>query len=248
MASFKKMVVISETEYLNLKKLANVKKSVMMEKNTSSDINFRNAEKLNDRLSVKQIDEPLIEENEENGNNGEEVREEEEEEEEVGGGGGGEGIEKETNIENDLEELLRKAEQYFSKKETDKGVLLIKRLYATGRMKVLGSLKKIELGKHDFSFIRFIDFVQLCISRKRPHETAHESASFKTFITFLDHNEIPLNLISNPYVKTMIKDRTEFNDKSDRKKGSESMIPRLKSYKPLKSTGVVWFKSLDEVV
>ena len=137
-------------------------------------------------------------------------------------------------------------ENYVSKKEFEKATLLIKRFYATGKMQISPSKNQIELEKDIFTFVQFIDFIQLCVSRKRPHN----SGSLYKFVTFLEHHEIPLNLITNVYIKTMIKDGSDSDTEVsyDRKKGSRAMVPRLReTHDAMRSSEILWFKSLDEV-
>ena len=194
----KRMVVISESEYLNLKKLAYNKNAIT----TTLD---HNDDGLENQANHSEVDTHF---------------------------------EVESKNDNSVQQLLEKVTKYLSKTEIDKGVLLIKRLHATGKMEV--SAEKVELGSNNFSLNQFIDFIQLCISRKRPHE----SISFQNFVTFLVENEIPLNIISNAYVKIMVKSHLTHDSDTE----SNAFDKKEKKMPQLKSSAIIWYKSLDEVI
>lgn len=194
------MVVISENEYLNLKKMASAKNSATTDEASIEEEGEKEEINHNDLLENKTHQIKTNDQNEEYDN---------------------------------MRKLLQRVTEYLSGKESEKATLLIKRVYASGKMKISTSEEKVELGNDNYSFNQFIDFIQLCISRKRPHE----STFLKKFVIFLADNEIPLNIISNGYMKTMIKTQI----RSDTDIETEGVSSHSK---PLH---IIWYKTLDEV-
>ena len=230
MSQFKRMVLIPENEYLNLKKTneSMLGKKVIKENPSemSDKSKFETIETLNNRL------------NEENRHAASNLDT--------------------SQVENDdgLELLLNETNKFFNSKDIPKGTLLIKRLFHTGNLRVNASDKKVMLGDHSIPFLAFIDFIHLCISRKRPEN----SDNLRQFAIFLHSNDIPLNLIANPYIKNLARDNESLNSesfsedfpessilehsdpiskKAVRKKGSRAMEPKRKP--------VTWFRSLQDV-
>ena len=240
MANFTKMVLIPQREYENLRKRQSA--PVAKPSDSVTDVDLEMGEQMMKRLK------------------------EDEQRASSSPGLSGQAEESMESEEGRLDDVLERASNYFTKKDNEKGSMLIKRMFATKKMQIHMSEHIVRLDGIEYSVVQFIDLILICISKKKPGA----SEKFSNFVTFLKTHGIPLNLVQNPYVKNMIHDQfdeskdktlfpTNFNEKhitthasapdlpslSLSRKGSVAMKPRLKNSH--NSQPILWFKKLQDV-
>ena len=106
--------------------------------------------------------------------------------------------------------------------------------------------REIVIDSKPYPFQDFVDFLQLCISRRKPSNVA----KIMKYVNLIAANDFPLHLISNPHVKTLIRevDNTSTDNADNADKGNSSFGDRSGSIAmPPKSKNVTWFGSLSEV-
>ena len=98
--------------------------------------------------------------------------------------------------------LIKKITQYFEPRDISKVTYLLKRIMNCSGIDIDMDKRKIVIESKPYSFQDFVDFLQLCISRRKPSN----SVKIMKYINLLAANDFPLHLISNSHVKTLIKE------------------------------------------
>ena len=169
----------------------------------------------------------------------------------------------EEETQDNLGGLINKIKELLPKKDAEKAETLVKRIFATEKMDIRNHEQVVRLKDNQYSYVQFIDLIMLCVTKKKPNNLP----SVVKFGDFLSENEIPTNLIANPYIKQNMVNTASFDnapsvkksrpeaepepepesdsdddiDKSvSRKKGSRAMVPKLRQ-------PFVWFQSVKDV-
>ena len=163
---------------------------------------------------------------------------------------------KEEEMRGSLSGLIDRMRELLSKKDAEKSETLVKRMFATEKMDIDSYEQVVRLKDDRYSYVQFIDLVLLCVTKKKPNN----SPTVNRIVEFMSENEIPPNLIVNPYIKQSMADPPEespspkiskpdyeMSDSDDdtsaafsRKKGSRAMVPLLRQ-------PFVWYKALNDV-
>ena len=145
--------------------------------------------------------------------------------------------------------LLSKIIKYFDEKDQKRATELIKRIVVCKGVKVDLAYRKIVVGTHSVLYLDFVDFISLCLSRKKPVNDKQLSK----FVAVLAKNGFPTHIITNTYVRKAINDAinslgatTSPNISLDRS-GSSAMAPRLKGKQSTTSKSVGWMESLNDL-
>ena len=263
MVNFKKMVLIPQSEYIRLQ---NEAKLQYQPSNNTKTTKPSIEEKINERL-ISSDSSPKTEKEEEGGGEEEEEeeeeekeeeeeeeeKEEEEEEEKEGKEKEKKGKSEEKKKEQNkiqkkqgkqrssvLSYLTEKIAEHFPNNKIEKAIFLTKCFLKKNKeaLTIDRRTDKIKIGKVSLSLIQFLDFLQLCMSRKKPQLTE----PVQTLLASIPKENIPLNCITNPHVRNMLTSQNGVKkENKSRYKGSRAMPPLRKR------RDIIWFQSLDDL-
>ena len=129
-----------------------------------------------------------------------------------------------------------------SPKDKEKANIIIQRIIQCNDTKLNSVASKLELGNFHVSFLELTDLIQLCLSRRKPDEG---NSKIKKFISFLAHNDFPVDLIPNPFVRRLI--TTKMLDIDQSTSGNLNRSGSTASFPKLKGANFDWYEKLDDV-
>ena len=143
------------------------------------------------------------------------------------------------SVDTGFNALIDTSKTHFEKKYHARVISLLKRLSATGYLKVratrAGLVRNVLLDKHQFSVTDFIDLISISQTLKKKPEVTKNLEIFGKFLT--THN-IPKTLIFNPYLK-----KTVFPSKLSPSPSRPPSSKKKSSAPSKKRHGVKWFTS-----
>lgn len=105
-----------------------------------------------------------------------------------------------TPSKEDFEFLMKKISLHFDMKDYTRVNTIVARIVNTPGVSINKKKKKMALNDHNISFLELIDFLTLCVSRKKPQS----EQKIQKFVDFFAKVGFPLHLITNPFIKKLV--------------------------------------------